>query len=320
MSTPGRPPLYPWSPMVTPGIGLPSSSRMGTRTQCTPWDSAGSWLASVALPGVCSCANTAAMRPWRAALPMYVFCAEGLGEWTMNSSVSGSYVAVVSRFCTSDPWPRSVMAKQPSRSRLMICGTRCVWRSLPSASTAPPNSPHCTPDFTMTPRSAWPTISMPVSVAPISPVPPWAALKTPLGMPVSRRRSRRARIASRASSRGRPTWGRKNSSSSVARTRSRSSAYLPSRSFCRAFATAGSGVVGSFAGPLPTVSGLSFLSRPEPEPEFEPSGSVPSGAAAAATLSMSSARSVFFMATSSPCCGDRMASSVESMTPRYRRL
>ena len=110
--------------------------------------------------------------------------------------------------------------------------------------------------------------------------------------------SRRARIESRASSSGRPICGRKNSSSSMARTRSRSSAYAPSRIFCSSFATAGSAVTGSFAGPLPTVSGLSFLSLGLSLPLFS---------------------SVPFTATSSPGVEGRMASSVVSMAPRYRR-
>ncbi len=47
---------------------------------------------------------------------------------------------------TSEPCPVSVIAKQPSSSPEMIAGRYAAWcGSVPSALTAPPNSPHCTP-------------------------------------------------------------------------------------------------------------------------------------------------------------------------------
>ncbi len=36
LSTPSRPPLWPWSVVLTPGRSLPCSSRIGTSRQCTP--------------------------------------------------------------------------------------------------------------------------------------------------------------------------------------------------------------------------------------------------------------------------------------------
>jgi hypothetical protein len=60
LSTPLRPALCPQSSMRTPWHGCPSSSRIGTSRQWTPCDS----------PRVTSWANTAAIFPSRAALPM----------------------------------------------------------------------------------------------------------------------------------------------------------------------------------------------------------------------------------------------------------
>ncbi len=60
LSTPSRPALAPASPMVTPGIGLPCASRIGTSHACTP----------CRRPPVTSWAKTTAIRPSRAALPM----------------------------------------------------------------------------------------------------------------------------------------------------------------------------------------------------------------------------------------------------------
>ncbi len=55
-----EPALGPQSSMVTPGSTVPSASRTGTRTQCTPWEPA----------SVTSWAKTAAIRASRTALPM----------------------------------------------------------------------------------------------------------------------------------------------------------------------------------------------------------------------------------------------------------
>ncbi len=60
LSTPLSPALWPQSVIVTPGIGFPRRLRIGTSSACTPCDS----------PPVTSCANTTAMCPSRAALPM----------------------------------------------------------------------------------------------------------------------------------------------------------------------------------------------------------------------------------------------------------
>jgi hypothetical protein len=60
LSTPSSPALCPSSPIVTPGIGSPFASRIGTSHACTPY----LW------PPVTSWAKTTAIRPSRAALPM----------------------------------------------------------------------------------------------------------------------------------------------------------------------------------------------------------------------------------------------------------
>jgi hypothetical protein len=60
LSTPSRPPLWPWSAVVTPGRSAPASSRIGTSTQCTPCST----------PSTQSWPKVAADRPCSAALPM----------------------------------------------------------------------------------------------------------------------------------------------------------------------------------------------------------------------------------------------------------
>ena len=56
----GQPALVVAVDVVTPGRSLPSSSRIGTTKQCTPWPS----------PSVISCAKTAATRAVSAAPPI----------------------------------------------------------------------------------------------------------------------------------------------------------------------------------------------------------------------------------------------------------
>ncbi len=85
---------------------------------------------------------------------MYVFVAETVGECTTISSVSTSYVAVVSTAATFEPWPTSVIAKQPMSLPLMMSGTyaaRCL--SVPRRETAPPNRPNWTPFLMSSDRS-----------------------------------------------------------------------------------------------------------------------------------------------------------------------
>ncbi len=104
MSTPFSPAFNPQSSMRTPGMVAPLSSRIGTSSAATPQS----------CPPVLNCANTAAIRPSRAALPMYSLRASSSGVFTTNSPDSGSYVAVVRTCATSEPCPVSVIAKQPS--------------------------------------------------------------------------------------------------------------------------------------------------------------------------------------------------------------
>ncbi len=130
--------------------------RNGTTTQCTPWHT----------PPTHSCPKTAADVPWSAAFPMYVFVAVGVGECTTISSVSGSYVSVVSRFCTSEPWPISVIAKQPRSVAVTMSGIqRAICSSVPSPSIAPPQSPYCTPALIVSDRSPYDSASKPMTTA-----------------------------------------------------------------------------------------------------------------------------------------------------------
>ena len=50
------------------------------------------------------------------------------------------------------------------------------WRSVPRFSIAPPNSPHCTPALTISDRSDIASISIWVTAAPTSPLPPCSFL------------------------------------------------------------------------------------------------------------------------------------------------
>jgi hypothetical protein len=82
-------------------------------------------------------------------------------------------VAVVRRCCTSDPCPDSVIAKQPGSAREMMSRRYFSWcRSVPSICTAPPNSPHWTPAFTISDRSPYPSSWNDTTDPPMSPSPP----------------------------------------------------------------------------------------------------------------------------------------------------
>jgi hypothetical protein len=80
LSTPCRPILSPQSSISTPGSGLPSASRIGTRKACTP----------LASPATSSWAKTAAMRPCLAALPIQSLRASSSGVWMTNSCAPAS--------------------------------------------------------------------------------------------------------------------------------------------------------------------------------------------------------------------------------------
>lgn len=69
------------------------------------------------MPRVTSLANTTAEVASSAALPRKRFAAAAVGVSTTNSPASPSKVAVVASEATSEPWPHSVIAKQPSVSR-----------------------------------------------------------------------------------------------------------------------------------------------------------------------------------------------------------
>ena len=59
----------------------------------------------------------------------------------------------------------------------MIRGTYAWWcRSVPRFSMAPPNRPHCTPALTISDRSDIASISIRVTAAPTSPLPPCSFL------------------------------------------------------------------------------------------------------------------------------------------------
>src|SRR5882757_384061 len=74
------------------------------------------------------------------------------------------------------------MAKQPSTSRLMIFFTYALWwRSVPRFSIAPPNRPHCTPALTISDRSDIASISILVTAAATSPLPPCSFLNPSCG-------------------------------------------------------------------------------------------------------------------------------------------
>lgn len=68
---------------------------------------------------------------------------------------------------------------------LMMSGISSAWwRWVPSACTAPPNKPHCTPTFTISERSAKAIISMEATEAPRSPPPPYSTGKPSAVWPV----------------------------------------------------------------------------------------------------------------------------------------
>ena len=141
------------SSIRTPSAGSPPSSRMGTTSACTPrsWPPTTSWQ------------NTAATVPSQAALPIHSLRAHSSGVWITNSSASGSYVAVVRRSCTLEPWPSSVMAKQPSSSAPAVRSRYSSWwRSVPRCWIAPPQRPNCTPHLTSSDRSPKAIVSNPV--------------------------------------------------------------------------------------------------------------------------------------------------------------
>lgn len=67
---------------------------------------------------------------------------------------------VVCRLCTSEPWPISVMAKQPASATGMVSGRKVAWwNSVPRLTIAPPHSPCCTPLLIASDRSPRASIS-----------------------------------------------------------------------------------------------------------------------------------------------------------------
>jgi hypothetical protein len=77
---------------------------------------------------------------------------------------------------TSEPWPVSVIAKQPGMSRFMMPGSHLAWcSSVPRCITADPNSPHWTPALICRDGSAVTSSSKPAMLPPWSSAPPSAA-------------------------------------------------------------------------------------------------------------------------------------------------
>ncbi len=147
--------------------------------------------------------------------------------WTTNSCVDGSYVAVVRRCCTSEPWPVSVIAKQPSSSPSMIgCRYFSWWWVVPSTWTAPPNRPHCTPALTSSDRSQNASIPNAVTTPPTSPANPRC------GWPLAASLRRFASVSSRYSSTDSPGSAVMASAANRSRTSARTSANRPSSTFC----------------------------------------------------------------------------------------
>ena len=93
-----------------------------------------------------------------------------------NSSASASYVATVPRACTLEPWPVSVIAKQPIvRPVTRSARWASWWVFVPSWRIAPPKRPNCTPTFTSTDRSPKARVSKAAIEAPMSPPPPYSS-------------------------------------------------------------------------------------------------------------------------------------------------
>ena len=89
---------------------------------------------------------------------------------------------------TSEPWPVSVMAKQPGISRLMMPGSHFSWcSSVPRWFTAEPNRPHCTPALICRDGSAMTSSSKPATLPPWSSEPPTDSGKARCTAPLSTR-------------------------------------------------------------------------------------------------------------------------------------
>ncbi len=89
---------------------------------------------------------------------------------------------------TSEPWPVSVIAKQPGISRLMMPGSHFSWcSSVPRWFTAEPKRPHWTPALICSEGSAMTSSWKPATLAPCSSAPPTAAGKARCTAPLSTR-------------------------------------------------------------------------------------------------------------------------------------
>ena len=120
-----------------------------------------------------SCANTVAATPSFAALPRYCFHAPRNGVLMTNSSVSGSYVAVVPMEATSEPWPVSVIANAPGTVMSIAPGrSRSCCSSVPRCRIAAANRPHWTPALICSEGSAVTSSSKLTRLAPAWSRPP----------------------------------------------------------------------------------------------------------------------------------------------------
>ncbi len=150
-----------------------------------------------------------------------------------NSPASASYVATVPSACTLEPWPVSVIAKQPISFPVTRSEMYAAWcRSVPSWRIAPPKSPNWTPTFTSTDRSPIARVSKAASEAPMLPPPPYCSGKPIPVWPVAAISTTTSLTRSRNAS-----WSRVSASSRIEaysarllRTRLRISAYFPSSS------------------------------------------------------------------------------------------
>ena len=98
---------------------------------------------------MCIFANTTAIVAYVAAEPIQILSADARGVVMTHSSVSRSSVAVVSSARRFEPWPISVMQKQPSTRPVSMSSSSAVrWRSFPSERIVPPKSSKWTAIFT----------------------------------------------------------------------------------------------------------------------------------------------------------------------------